>query len=114
MRVLSHGGTNSGSSRVPVVTSISSGKSVCSNVSCVTYREQNERTPLAVELNCVGSPLMRRKFDERTLNEVTKGTSVVRRQIKQWQFVSSNGVSWTSYRIAPQKHPPMSIGISGR
>ena len=87
MRVLSRGGTNSGSSRLPVVTSISSGKSACSNVSCVPHREQNERTPFSVELNRIGSPLMIRKSDGRTLNQVTKGAPVVRRQIEQWQFV---------------------------
>jgi hypothetical protein len=93
--------------------SISSGKSACWNVSCVPQREQNERTPFSVELNRVGSPLIR-KSDERGLNQVTKGAPVVPRQIEQWQFVSWNGVPRASYRIAPQKHPPMSIGISGR
>ena len=57
---------------------------------------------------------MIRKSDERALNQVTKGAPVVRRQIEQWQFVSWNGVPRASYRIAPQKHPPVSIGTSGR
>jgi hypothetical protein len=57
-------------------------------VSCVPHREQNERTPFLVELNRVGSLLMIRKYDERTLNQVTKGAPIVRRQIEQWQFVS--------------------------
>jgi hypothetical protein len=70
--------------------------------------------PFAVELNRVGSPLMIRKSDERTLNQVTKGAPVVRRQIEQWQFVSLNDVPRASYRIASQKHPPVSIGTSGR
>ena len=110
----SRGGTNSGLSRLPVVTSISSGKSVCSNVSCVPHREQNERSPFSVELYRVGSPLMIRKSDEHALNQSHEGAPVVRRQIEQWQFVSSNGVPRASYRIAPQKHPPVSIGTSGR
>ena len=114
MWVLSRGGAKLGSSRLPVVTSISSGKSACSNVSCVPHREQNERMPVAVELYRVGCPLMIRKSDERKLNQVTKGAPVVRRQIEQWQFVSSNGVPRASYRIAPQKHPPVSIGTSSR
>jgi hypothetical protein len=57
---------------------------------------------------------MIRKSDERVLNQVTKGAPVVRRQIEQWQFVSSNSVPRASYRIDPQKHPPVSIGTSGR
>jgi hypothetical protein len=56
--------------------------------------------------------LVIRKSDERTLNQVTKGAPVVRRQIEQWQFVSWNGVPRASYRIALQKHPPVSIGTS--
>ena len=103
MRVLSRGGTNSELSRLPVVTSISLGKSACWNISCVPQRAQNERTPFSVELNSVGSPLVIRKSDERTLNQVTKGAPVVRRQIEQWQFVSWNGVPRASYRIALQK-----------
>jgi hypothetical protein len=82
-------------------------------MSCVPHREQDERTPFSVELNRVGSPLMIRKSDVRILNQVTKGAPVVRRQIEQW-FVSLNGVPWATYRIDPQKHPPVSIGVCAR
>jgi hypothetical protein len=57
-------------------------------VSCVPQREQKLRVPLVVDLNCVGSPRTNRSFDFGTLNQVTNGAPVVRRQIVQWQLVS--------------------------
>src|SRR5262249_14064848 len=88
VRVLSFGGTNSGLSRLQVVTSISSLNSACLNVSCVPHREQNDRSPCLVVLNRVGSPLIIWKSAGRTLNQATNGAPVVRRQIEQWQLVS--------------------------
>jgi hypothetical protein len=88
VHVLSLGGTTSGSSRLPVVTSISSGKSELSKVSWAPQRGQNDRVPVSLDLNRVGMPLTRRNSPRRTLNHVTIGAPVVRRQIEQWQVVS--------------------------
>jgi hypothetical protein len=88
VRVLSLGGTNSGWSRLQVVTSISSLSSACWKVSWVPHREQNDRAPCSVELNRIGSPLTIRKSPGCTLNQVTNGAPVVRRQIEQWQLVA--------------------------
>jgi hypothetical protein len=76
-------------SRLQVVTSISSGRSACSNVSWVPQRGQKERVALAVDANRAGSPPIRRNPDLGTVNHATKGAPVVRRQIEQWQLVSS-------------------------
>jgi hypothetical protein len=110
--VLSRGGSRFGSSRLHVVTSISPGKSACSNVSCVPQRGQNDRVPFSVELNRRGRPLTIRKAPDSMLNQVTNGAPVVPRQIEQWQLVSWKGAPSASYRIAPQKQPPRSIGTS--
>jgi hypothetical protein len=94
--ILTRGGTSFGLSRLAVVMPISSGKSVCSPVSWVPQREQNDRTVFAVELNRTGRPLMMRNSIDLTLNMLRNGAPVVRRQIEQWQFVSRNGAPSTS------------------
>jgi hypothetical protein len=92
VRVWSLGGSAFGSSRLHVVTSISSEKSVCSKVSRVPHCGQKLLVPFGVDLNRVGSPHTRRNWDRGTPNYVTNGAPVVRRQIEQWQFVSSKAV----------------------
>jgi len=87
VRVLSRGTAKFGLSRLAVVTSISSGKSALTKVSCVPHSEQKDRLPFAVELKRAGQPLVKRKSTDRTLNHVANGAPVVRRQIEQWQFV---------------------------
>jgi hypothetical protein len=84
--VLSSGGTTLGSSRLQVVTSISAGKSELSKVSWVPQPGQNDRVPFSLDLNRTGLPLTKRNSPGRTLNHVTNGAPVVRRQIEQWQF----------------------------
>jgi hypothetical protein len=58
----------------------------------VPHRGQKDRVPSSVVLNRAGWPSVMLKSAYRTLNQVTNGAPVVRRQIEQWQFVSSNGV----------------------
>lgn len=58
---MSRGGSRADSWRLAVVTSISSGKLTCSNVSCVPQREQKDRAPFLVELKRAGVPLTIRK-----------------------------------------------------
>jgi len=41
-------------------------------------------------------PDANRNSDGLTLNQATNGAPVVRRQMEQWQFVSSNGMPVTS------------------
>jgi hypothetical protein len=43
-----------------------------------------------------GVPDANRNSDGLTLNQATNGAPVVRRQMEQWQFVSSNGMPVTS------------------
>ena len=43
-----------------------------------------------------GVPDANRNSDALTLNQATNGVPVVRRQMEQWQFVSSNGMPVTS------------------
>jgi hypothetical protein len=88
IHTLSRGGTPLGSSRLAIVTSISSGKSEFSKVSWVPQRGQNERMPFSVDLNRAGLPLTKPNSPIRTLNHVTNGAPVVRRQIEQWQLVA--------------------------
>jgi hypothetical protein len=52
--------------------------------------------PFVLDRNRTGSPDTRRNSGGRTLNHVTNGAPVVRRQIEQWQLVSWNGVPATS------------------
>jgi hypothetical protein len=83
----SRGGTTLGSSRLQVVTSISSGNSVFSKVTWVPQRGQNDRVPFSLDLNRAGLPLTKRNSPRRTLNHVTNGAPIVRRQIEQWQLL---------------------------
>jgi len=84
------------------LTSISSGASLLSNVSCVPQRGQKVLLPFGVDWKRVTVPKSRRKASRGTLNQATKGAPAVRRQIEQWQLVSLNGVPAASYRTAPQ------------
>src|SRR5262245_60140493 len=61
-----------------------SGTSACLKAIWVPHREQNDRVPFSVELNCAGIPLTTRNSVNLTLNHVTNGAPVVRRQIEQW------------------------------
>jgi hypothetical protein len=51
---------------------------------------------LALDRKRTGLPDTHRNSDGRTLNQVTNGAPVVRRQMEQWQFVSWNGAPVTS------------------
>ena len=79
-----------------MVTSISPGQSVPSKVNWVPQAGQKLRVPFGLERKRVGAPATNRSSDGRTLNQVTNGAPVVRRQIEQWQLVSWNGVPVTS------------------
>jgi hypothetical protein len=54
----------------------------------VPQRGQNARVPCAEDWKLAGSPLVKRKSPEATVNHATKGAALVRRQIEQWQQVS--------------------------
>lgn len=81
--VWSRGGTRSGWSSEQVVTSISSGARVDSNVSGVPQRGQNVRVPCADDRKLFGAPDTKAKSARRTVNQVTKGAALVRRQMEQ-------------------------------
>jgi hypothetical protein len=66
------------------------------NVSCVPHVEQQHRTPFRLDRKLAASPATMRNSKRRTLNQVTKGAPVARRQIEQWQFVWWNGAPLTS------------------
>ena len=74
-----------------MVTSISSGLCADSKVSGVPQRGQNVRVPWADDRKDAGAPARNAKSARLTLNHATNGAPLVRRQIEQWQFVSSNG-----------------------
>ena len=76
VRVLSFGGTRSGSSRLAVVTSTSS-STASRNVSCVPHIPQKLRFPCALERKCCGVPFTSRNSSGRTLNQATNGAPVV-------------------------------------
>ena len=65
------------------------------NVSCVPQRAQNVRVPDGLDANFAGWPWVIWNSSGRTLNHVTKGAPVVRRQIEQWQLVALNGAPVT-------------------
>jgi hypothetical protein len=75
-----------------VVTSISFNESSLWNVSWVPQWGQKVRVPLSLDRKRAGASDTRRKSRGLTLNQVTNGAPVVRRQIEQWQFVRWNGV----------------------
>lgn len=70
----------------------SSGVSSCSNVGCLPHRGQNVHAATAADRNRGGVPSVNRKVDRKTLNHVTNGAPVVRRQIQQLQLVRFVGV----------------------
>ena len=105
--VWSRGTTRSGWSSEPIVTSIASGLRVDVKVSGVPQRGQNVRSPCSEDRNRAGSPATNAKSPRRTLNHATNGAPLVRRQIVQWQFVSSNGASSARYPTNPQKQRPV-------
>jgi hypothetical protein len=57
---------------------------------------QKLRVAWVLERNWDGLPDRHRNSDGLTLNQATNGAPLVRRQIEQWQLVSSNGVPVTS------------------
>jgi hypothetical protein len=77
------GGTFAGSSRDPVVTSISSIARRDEKVRDVPQRGQNVRVPSSEEEKAVGSPDISVNAFKGTLNHVTKGAPLVRRHIVQ-------------------------------
>jgi len=69
---------------------------MCVKASGVPQSQQKLRVAFGVELKLPGSPRNQRKFGRFTVNQVTNGAPLVRRQIEQWQLVRANGSPVTS------------------
>jgi hypothetical protein len=65
-------------------------------VSGVPQPEQKVRTPRVEDRKLEGLPEVIRNAVSGTVNQVTNAAPLVRRQMEQWQFVSSDGEARTS------------------
>jgi hypothetical protein len=66
------------------------------NVNAVPQALQKVRVPCADDLKLAGDPDVNRNLSTGTVNQATNGAPLTRRQIEQWQFVSSEGAPVTS------------------
>src|SRR5512144_2333358 len=93
VQICESGSSEFGSSRLPTVTSIQLGSAVSWNVSAVPHAAQNVRVACGVERSSAGAPAVNAKASLRTVAQVTNGAPLVRRQMLQWQWLTSNGLA---------------------
>jgi hypothetical protein len=96
----------SGLSMLPTVTSTEFGRAVSRKVSAVPQAGHSWRTAPGVAQNSAGVPAVKTSAVAGKVAQVTNGAPVMRRQIPQWQWLTSRGAAPSRYRTAPQKHPP--------
>src|SRR5439155_5229710 len=85
----------SGRSILPTVTSTELGRAVSRKVRAVPQAAQSWRTARGVARSSAGVPAVKAKAAAGNVAQVTNGAPVVRRQMLQWQWVTSPVVALT-------------------
>ena len=83
------GTTASGRSMLPTVTSTERGRAVSRKVSAVPQAAHRWRTARGVARSSAGVPAVKTSAAAGNVAHVTKGAPVVRRQMVQWQWLTS-------------------------
>ena len=80
----------------------------------IPQREQNARWFCGDDSNSAMAslPVVMRKSPASTDAAATKAEPDVRRHCEQWQHVIGPIAPWTSKRTAPQRHPPVCMGVA--
>ena len=85
----------SGWSMLPTVTSTEPGRAVSRKVSAVPQAAHSWRTARGVARSSAGVPAVKAKVAAGNVAQVTNGAPVVRRQMLQWQWLTSRVVALT-------------------
>ncbi len=80
---------------LPTVTSTEPGRAVSRKVSAVPQAAQSWRTARGVARSSAGVPAVKTKAAAGNVAQVTNGAPVVRRQMRQWQWLTSRVVALT-------------------